>query len=95
MGFDLTAKNKRLGEKGYLRAGVYEMILLRASMVAAGVDEKLVYGKFVGNDDLLVTAIQSRKIAESLTAWLKGRNLTADLSESSERANPGNEAYSV
>jgi len=49
----------------------------------------------VGNDDLFVTVLQSRKIAESLTAWLKGRNLTADLSESSERANPGNEAYSV
>ncbi|MGH9737401.1 MAG: hypothetical protein ACRD4X_02300 [Candidatus Acidiferrales bacterium] len=93
MGFDLTAKNKRLGEKGYLRANVYQMILFRASMLAAGVDEDLVYGRFVSNDGLFVTALQSRKIADRLTGWLRGRKLMVSLSERNGVANAANEAY--
>jgi hypothetical protein len=93
MGFDLIAKNKRPGGKGYLRASVYEMILLRASMLAASIDEKLVYGKFVGNDGLLVTALQSMQVADRLTAWLRGRKLAVALSERNPLANAGNEAY--
>jgi hypothetical protein len=50
-------------------------------MLAAAVDERLVYGKFVGNDGLLVTAPQTREIAGSLTSWLKRRKLTVALSE--------------
>jgi hypothetical protein len=93
MGFDLTAKNERLGEKGYFRASIYQMILLRTSMLAGGVDDNLVYGKFAGNDGLFVTALQSRKIAGSLTAWLKRRSLTVQLSERNNLANASNEAY--
>ena len=93
MGFDLTAKNNRVGEKGYFRANVYQMILLRTSMLAAGVDENLVYGKFVGNDGLFVTALQSRKIARSLAAWLTRPKLTVHLSERNELANRSNEVY--
>jgi len=36
MGFDLTAEDKSLGEERYFRAGVYQIILLRTSMKAAG-----------------------------------------------------------
>lgn len=93
MGFDLTAKNKGLGDKGYFRADIYQMILLRTSMVVAGVDERLVYGKFSGNNGLFVTALQSRKIAKSLASWLKGRKLTVTLSERNPMASVGNEVY--
>ena len=93
MGFDLVAKNKGRGDKGYFHASAYQMILLRASMIAAGVDEKLVYGKFVGNDGLLVTTLQSLKIAESMAAWLGGRKLAVVLSEGHASAKATNEAY--
>ena len=49
MGFDLSARNTRLGDKGYLRAHVYQMILLRSPMLAAGGKETLVYRKFAAN----------------------------------------------
>src|ERR1022692_1117021 len=93
MGFDLTAKNPPPRDEGYFRASVYQMILLRSSMVAAGVKETVVYGKFAGNDGHFVTRLQSQQIAERLRAWLTGRNLILDLAEQNERAKRGNEAY--
>ena len=93
MGFDLSAKDRNLGEKGYFRASFYQMVLLRTSMVMAGVNETLVYKKFSGNDGFLVTPLQSKRIAESLRTWLKGRNLIVDLSEHNETAKKANRAY--
>jgi len=86
MGFDLYATDKAAGKSGYFRAGMREMILLRSAMIAAGVDRKLVYGKFIGNDGLRVTAIESRHIAANLRNWLKGRSLIIDLYERNETA---------
>jgi len=77
----------------YFRADIYQMILVRSAMIAAGVNEKLVFKKFVSNDDFLVTPHQSALIGEKLKAWLKGRNLVLDLSERNERAKVGNQAY--
>ena len=93
MGFDLVAKDRTLGEKGYFLANVYQMTLLRASMVMAGVKGTLVYKKFVSNDGLLVTPLQSKRIAESLETWLTGRNLIVDLAEHNEAAKAGNSGY--
>ena len=62
-------------------------------MLAARVDEDLVYKKFVGNDGRFVTPLQSKTIAESLADWLRGRNLTVTLSERSLLADAGNEAH--
>jgi hypothetical protein len=62
------------------------MGFLRCAMLAAGVPETLVYKKFVSNDDLLVTPLQSEMIAERLTAWLRGRNLFLELVETDPRA---------
>jgi hypothetical protein len=86
MGYDLVAKRRKRGTTGYYRAGIEFMTFLRSAMVAAGVPEALVYKKFVSNDNLLVTPLQSRTIAEQLTTWLRGRNLTLDLAETNERA---------
>ncbi len=93
MGFDLSAQNRSLHDSGYFRANLYQMIMLRAAMVAAGVAKNLIYKKFVGNDGFLVTELQSRQIAEKLTTWLKGRNLLLDLAEQDEGARTVNEAY--
>ena len=93
MGFDLVAKDRDLGEKGYFRANVYQMTLLRTSMMMAGVKETLVYKKFAGNDGHLITPLQSKQIAESLRTWLKGRNLIVDLAEHNEAAKAANRAY--
>lgn len=93
MGFDLSARNTRLGDKGYLRTNVFQMILLRSSMLAAGVKETLVYRKFAANDGCLITRLQSQKIAGHLGAWLKGRNLKLDLAEQNEKAKTANQAY--
>ena len=93
MGFDPVAKDRDLGEKGYFRANVYQMTLLRTAMVMAGVKENLVYKKFAGNDGHLVTPLQSKQIAESLRTWLKGRNLIVDLAEHNEAAKAANRAY--
>lgn len=93
MGFDLNAQNRNLRDRGYLRADVYQIMMLRSAMVAAGVSETLIYTKFLGNDGFLVTELQSRKIAEKLNTWLKGRNLLLDLAEKDERAKKANEAY--
>ena len=93
MGFDLVAKERNLGEKGYFRTDVYQMTLLRTAMVAAGVKETLVYKKFAGNDGHLVTPLQSKQIAERLRTWLKGRNLILELAEHNEAAKAGNRAY--
>jgi len=93
MGFDLSAKNRGLGGKGYFRADVYQMILLRASMIAAGVNETVVYKKFVSNDGYLVTPLQSSQISDNLIAWLRNRDLTLDLCETNERAKKTNAAY--
>lgn len=92
MGYDLTAKDRSLGDAGYYRATADHMILLRAAMVAAGVKEDLVYRKFVGNDGFFVTAIQSQKIAACLATWLKGRALSVDLCEHNRDARSANEA---
>jgi hypothetical protein len=93
MGFDLTAKNPRLGDDGYFRASVYQMILLRSSMLAAGVKEILIYRKFAANDGFFVTRLQSQQIAGRLRAWLKDRNLTLDLAEQNEEAKKSSQAY--
>jgi hypothetical protein len=85
MGFDLEAKRLELGEKmGYLGANIYSMILLRSAMLAAGVNEKLIYKKFIANDGFLVTPIQAKTIAQKLNAWLKGRKLVIDVAEQNE-----------
>ena len=93
MGFDLSAKNKKLGAKGYFRVGLYEVILFKTAMISAGVDEKLVYKKFVSNDGWLVTSRQSREIAEKLRTWLNHKNLLVDLLEQNESARMGNRGY--
>ena len=81
MGFDLSAKDRNLGEKRYFRDSFYKMVLLQTSMVMAGVNETLVYKNFSGNDGFLVKPLQSKRIAESLRTWLKGRDLIVDLAE--------------
>lgn len=86
MGFDLAAKRPTHGAESYYRSGIEFMTVLRSAMVAAGVQEALVYKKFVANDNWLVTPMQSRMIAERLTAWLRGRSLTLDLAEGEGRA---------
>ncbi len=86
MGFDLVSKNRRLGDAGYMRANVYQMVFLRSTMLAAGVKESLVYKKFMGNDGWLVTALQAKTIALELRSWIKGRNLILDFAEKSEAA---------
>lgn len=93
MGFDLNAQNCNLRDRGYLRADVYQMMMLRVAMLAAGVEKTFIYRKFVANGGFLVTELQSRKIAEKLTTWLKGRKLVLDLAEKDERAKAVNEAY--
>jgi hypothetical protein len=93
MGYDLTAKDRSLGDLGYFRATGDHMILLRTAMVAAGVKEDLVYRKFVGNDGLAITVLQSKHIAECLTTWLKRRAITVDLCEQNGAARSANEAY--
>ena len=93
MGFDLHAKGRNLGEKGYYRASIYHMIFLRSAMLAAGVNENLVCKKFVSNDGLLVTSLQSKQIAERLRDWLKGRKLTLDLAERNKIARLANAGY--
>jgi hypothetical protein len=62
------------------------MTFLRSAMLAAGVPQALVYRKFVSNDHLLVTALESKMIAEKLSVWLRGRSLTLDLAESDPRS---------
>lgn len=93
MGFDLNSRKTSLGEKGYYRAGIYDMILLRGAMIAAGVDPKLVYQKFVANDGFRVTASESRLIASSLLNWLTRSRLAVDLSERNPRAKAANKGY--
>jgi hypothetical protein len=86
MGYDLTAKRRKRGAVGYYRSGIEFMTFLRSAMVAAGVQDALVYKKFVSNDNWLVTPRQSKMIAERLATWLRGRNLTLDLAEANEGA---------
>ena len=62
------------------------MAFLRSAMLAAGVPEALVYTKFVSNDKLLVNTLQAKMIAQKLTTWLEGRNLTIELAETDSRA---------
>jgi hypothetical protein len=92
VGFDLYAKRKRPEKGGYFRATMDYMTFLRAAMIEAGVPERLVYRKFVGNDGQLVTALQSKAIAERLTVWLQGRNLVIDLVERDGSARATNDA---
>ena len=92
MGFDLVARRRDLGDKGYFRANIFSMIFLRSAMLAAGVKEKLIYKKFLANDGYLVTPLQARTIAEQLTAWMKGRMLRIDLAEENKRAKQVNDA---
>ena len=47
MGFDLDAKRPKRGAEGYYRSGIEFMTVLRSAMVAAGVQDALVYKKFV------------------------------------------------
>lgn len=93
MGFDLNSRRKNLGEKSYYRASVYQMILLRSAMIAAGVDSKLVYEKFVANDGLRVTASESKLIASSLLNWLSRKHLLLDLAEQNSTARIANRGY--
>lgn len=86
MGFDLAAKRPHRGAENYCRAGIEFMAFLRSAMVAADVRQELVYRKFVSNDDLLVTGLESKMIADKLTSWLRGRNLTLDLAETDPRS---------
>jgi hypothetical protein len=67
MGFDLVAKRPHRGAENYYRAGIEFMAFLRSAMMASGLREELVYRKFVSNDDLLVTALEPKMIAEKLT----------------------------
>lgn len=85
MGFDLVARREAPGADDYYRAGIEFMGFLRVAMTAAGVDEALVYRKFVSNDNLLVTARESATIATRLTEWLRGRALIVDLVEADPR----------
>jgi hypothetical protein len=84
MGYDLDARRPKRGAASYYRSGIEFMTFLRSAMVAAGVPEALVYKKFTSNDNLLVTPTQSRMIAQSLTRWLRRRNLTLDLAETNQ-----------
>ena len=86
MGYDLSAKRPHRGAENYYRAGIEFMGFLRSAMAAAGVPERLIYKKFVSNDDYLVTARESAMIAEKLTTWLRGRNLMLDLAETNPKA---------
>ena len=86
MGFDLHAKRPKRKPEAYYRSGIEFMTVLRSAMLAAGVQEALVYKKFVSNDNWLVTARQSKMIAERLTTWLQGRSKTLDLVEANESA---------
>ena len=95
MGFDLTARHPAKGESDYHRAGIERMAFLRSAMTAAGVPGELVFRKFVSNDHLLVTPRESAAIAERLTAWLRGRNLTLDIAEPDPRANVTLEALAA
>lgn len=86
MGYDLVAKERKHGAAGYYSANIRYMPFLRSAMVAAGVPEALVYKKFTGNDNLLVTARQSEMIARRLLVWLRGRDLVVDVVESHDSA---------
>ncbi len=86
MGFDLISRNRQLGDAGYMRANVFQMVFLRSAMLAAGVKESLVYKKFLGNDGWLVTDLQAKTIAMELRKWIKGRNLVLDFAEENEGA---------
>ncbi len=86
MGFDLVAKTPSHPGTSYLRVDIFQMIFLRSAMLAAGVSEILVNRKFLGNDNYLVTPLQSAVIAEKLKIWLRGRNLAVDLVEQNKRA---------
>ena len=92
MGFDLVAKRRDLGNEGYMRVSIFSMILLRSAMLAAGVEEGLIYKKFLANDGFLVTPLQARTIAERLKAWLRGRKLRLDLAEENKDAKRANDA---
>jgi hypothetical protein len=94
MGFDMTAQQPRKKGSGYYRANVFWMTVLRCSMLASGVKEKLIYQKFLCNDGWRVTPLQAGTIADKLTAWLKGRNLVIELFESNEQAMRVNDALS-
>ena len=86
MGFDLEAKRPKRAVENYYRSGIDRMIFLRSAMVAAGVPDTLVYKKFISNDNLFVTPMQSRMIANRLTKWLRRRNLKLDLAETNRQA---------
>ncbi len=92
MGFDLVAKRPSHPGASCFRVDIFQMILLRSAMLAAGVSEILVNRKFLGNDNYLVTPLQSAMIAKKLKIWLKGRNLVIDLVEQNERAREVNNA---
>ena len=92
MGFDLVAKKPAHPGASYFRVDIFQMIFLRSTMLAAGVRESLVNRKFLGNDNYLVTPLQSGMIAKKLRAWLKGRNLVIDLMEQNKRAREVNNA---
>jgi hypothetical protein len=92
MGFYLAAKRRDLGDEGHMRASIFSMILLRSAMLAAGVQEGLIYKKFLANDGFLVTPLQARTIAERLKAWLKGRRLRINLAEENKEAKRVNDA---
>jgi len=93
MGFDLTGVRPSDKRGEYYRASIDTIILLRRAMVTAGVEPKLVYHKFVGNDGLKVTNLQAKSIAEQLATWLKHRSLVVDLRETDEAAVRSNNAY--
>jgi hypothetical protein len=93
MGFDFNSRKRDLGAKGYYRANIFQMIVLRKAMVAAGVDRDLVYEKFISNDGFRVSALESRQIASSLFYWLKAKHLVLDLNERNPIARVVNKAY--
>ncbi len=92
MGFDLVARNPAHAGARCFRVNIFQMIFLRSAMLAAGVSEILVNRKFLGNDNYLVTPLQSAMIAKKLKIWLKGRNLVVDLVEKNKRAREVNNA---
>jgi hypothetical protein len=95
LGFDLIAKRRKRGAADYYASKIQFMVVLRSAMVAAGVEEGLVYKKFIANDHWLVSARESRIIAERLTTWLQGRNLVLNLAETNERAHVATDALSL
>jgi hypothetical protein len=95
MGYDLVARRRTRGPAGCYECNIRFMIVLRSAMVAAAVPEALVYRKFISNDSLLVTRLQSRMIAKKLTTWLRADDLVLDLAESNTNAHSSLDALST